>query len=153
MGKFDGISFYGHENEELQKEYERTFHTMTKEEKQLLLKDLCARLPYGVKVTDGLHTITLKVRIDTAPATLAQFMQSENLRYYLRPMSSMTEEEEKEIEEMAGSIICYNENESGSTLFDEVGLDWLNAHHFDYRGLIEKGLAIEVTEENNPYEK
>jgi hypothetical protein len=29
--------------------------------------------------------------------------------------------------------------------------DWLNAHHFDYRGLIEKGLAIEVTEENNPY--
>lgn len=31
------------------------------------------------------------------------------------------------------------------------GTDWLNAHHFDYRGLIEKDLAIEVTEENNPY--
>lgn len=59
---------------------------MTQEEKQLLLKDLCARLPYGVKITDGLHITTLKVRIDTAPASLAQFIHSENLRYYLRPM-------------------------------------------------------------------
>jgi hypothetical protein len=37
-------------------------------------------------------------------------------------------------------------------LYDGViGIDWLNANHFDYRGLIEKGLAIEVTKENNPY--
>ena len=30
-------------------------------------------------------------------------------------------------------------------------LDWLNSKHFDYRGLILKGLAIAVTEDNNPY--
>ena len=47
---------------------------------------------------------------------------------------------------MAGSIVCYNEFEGGSTLFDEVGFDWLNAHHFDYRGLIPKGLALEAPE-------
>ncbi len=36
--------------------------------------------------------------------------------------------------------------------FTIKGIDWLNAHHFDYRGLIEKGLAIEVTKDDNPYE-
>ena len=52
-------------------------------------------------------------------------------------MSSMTEEESKEFSNM--EIVGYS------------NYDWLNAHHFDYRGLIERGLAIEVTEDNNPY--
>lgn len=129
---------------------------MTQEDKQLLLKDLCARLPYGVKVTDGLHTITLKVRTDTAPATLAQFMQSENLMYYLRPMSSMTDSEYKEYEE-ANDLDTLDSSE---TLKENLktksrvriskwyhGVDWLNEHHFDYRGLIEKGLALEAPED------
>ena len=58
---------------------------------------------------------------------------------YLRPMSSMTGEEKKEVEDL-------NMNPFSSSV-----TDWLNAHHFDYRGLIEKDLAIAVTEENNPY--
>ena len=124
---------------------------MTQEEKQLLLKDLCARLPYGVKVTDGLHTITLKVRIDTAPAALAQFMQSENLRYYLRPLSSMTEGERKYIKER----FCYEWEDGEVELMDysiEIGdadclIDWLLEHHFDFRGLIPKGLALKATKD------
>ena len=117
---------------------------MTREEKELLLKDLCARLPYGVKVTDGLRTITLKVRTDTAPATFAQFIQSENLRYYLRPLSSMTEEERKEYELLGNHCIVTS---IGFIHLEAAPLiDWLNAHYFDYRGLVEKGLAIEAPE-------
>ena len=54
-------------------------------------------------------------------------------------MSSMTEEEKKEVEDL-------NMNPFSCSV-----TDWLNAHHFDYRGLIEKGLAIVVNENNNPY--
>ena len=64
----------------------------------------------------------------------------DDFKPYLRPMSSMTEEEKKESGEL------YKKN---TGMWDD--LDWLNAHHFDYRGLIDKGLAIAVTEENNPY--
>lgn len=63
-------------------------------------------------------------------------------RSYLRPMSSMTESERKEYEEW------HEELESGRTKDWKYAeyLDWLNAHHFDYRGLIEKGLALEAQE-------
>jgi len=60
-----------------------------------------------------------------------------DIKPYLRPMSSMTEEEEDELCELF-------------TLSDCSAIDWLNAHHFDYRGLIQKGLALS-TEEFNPY--
>ena len=148
---------------------------MTQEEKQLLLVDLCGRLPYGVKITDGLHITTLKVRIDTAPATLAQFIHSENLRYYLRPMSSMTEEEKGELLNHVlggegaeyfhiahdGSIDGNQEAEQDlynlnlhwlnfGPLTTASYIDWLNKKMFDFRGLIPKSLALS-TEEFNPY--
>ena len=125
---------------------------MTQEDKQLLLTDLCARLPYGVKITDGLHITTLKVRIDTAPATLAQFIHSENLRYYLRPMSSMTEEEKKEYQSLCEIHIEHDADDNVTYYyFDTVeSFDWLNKKMFDYRGLTPKGLALS-TEEFNPY--
>ncbi len=130
---------------------------MTQEEKQLLLKDLCAGLPYGVichtEKGDGyLCSINQTIfgteyGININPLKRDYFNDSETeeqvIKPYLHPMSSMIEEE-KEL--MKGSVICFNELEGNSTLFDEVGLDWLNAHHFDYRGLIEKGLAIEAPE-------
>ena len=108
---------------------------MTQEEKDLLLRDLCARLPYDCNVTiaeggiDGL-----------------QWNNEDGLEYikpYLRPMSSMTEEERKEYKH----LVAFSGSPDGAANF----VDWLNKYHFDYRGLIEKGLAIEVTEENNPY--
>lgn len=67
----------------------------------------------------------------------------EYVRPYLRPMSSMTEEEVKEYKH----LVAFSGSPDGAANF----IDWLNAHHFDYRGLIPKGLAIEVTKENNPY--
>jgi len=86
------------------------------------------------------------------------------IKPYLRSMSSMTEEEKEELknlfdaEEVTNDSICYLE---GGTLVEYLSdisysfcskiINWLNAHHFDYRGLIQRGLAIEVTKENNPY--
>lgn len=79
-------------------------------------------------------------------------------------MSSMTEEEKSEFINCAGYEVeeSVNGRHYEYYLKDFVGtqeepianvddIDWLNSHHFDYRGLIEKGLAIEVTKENNPY--
>lgn len=82
----------------------------------------------------------------------------------LRPMSSMTKEEKEELKtlfdakDVTNDSICYLE---GGTLEEYLShisysfcskiIDWLNKHHFDFRGLISKRLAIEVTEENNPY--
>ena len=115
---------------------------MTQEEKQLLLVDLCARLPYGVVVKDrnGVHVLT---RGNTELGT-------EYIKPYLRPMSSMTEEETDEFILISDTVLWLGDKRSTCILSLEQ-MDWLNSHHFDYRGLIEKGLAIEVTEENNPY--
>lgn len=101
---------------------------MTHEERQLLLKDICARLPYGVKCR--------QFKLDSQVCTLSSDLlyKVENIEPYLRPMSSMTEEEEKEYH-----------NIFRISMWDSV--DWLLAHHFDYRGLIEKGLALEAPED------
>lgn len=122
-------------------------------EKELLLRDLCARLPYGVKVqiikNNQLGTYTLY------PSDIDSFKHNfQDIKPYLRPMSSMTEEEKKELRLLKDSFDfnCYT---AGYYNF-QVNLavaDWLLKNHFDYRGLIPMGLAIEVTEENNPYEK
>ena len=123
---------------------------MTQEEKSLLLKDLCARLPYSVVVhctdsdtddyncfftTDILHEIQIGYEYyDYKP--------------YLRPMSSMTEEEKYIYRHMLGATLN-SEGESIMFVYVEdfsTVIDWLNAHHFDFRGLIEKGLAIEAPE-------
>ena len=133
---------------------------MTQEEKQLLLTDLCARLPYEVCAELPNHHLVMHTyfiqKIDISNgwtegvlhcAGRKQYYSAkiEDVKPYLRPMSSMTEEEWKEYRDI---ICCLIEGCEG---WNEV--DWLNKHHFDYRGLIEKGLAIEVTEENNPYKE
>ena len=123
---------------------------MTQQEKDLLLKDLCGRLPYGVKVIDDMGRICTLTLGNTDLCSMFygdDFDQGNTpsiCKPYLRPMSSMTEEEKKEYHELCDSYygIYFKSVES---------IDWLNAHHFDYRGLIPMGLAIEVTEENNPY--
>ena len=105
---------------------------MTQEEKQLLLKDLCARLPYGVRVKQGDWEHTL----ESVNMYNGSFDSSCAIPIpYLRSMSNMTEEEDKELEE----TLQY-------TQFTLESYDWLNAHHFDYRGLIEKGLALVAPE-------
>jgi hypothetical protein len=106
---------------------------MTNAEKQLLLKELCARLPYGVIVQDrnGTHILT--------PGNTE--LGTEYIKPYLRPMSSMTKEEKEDFGVPFTS-------EGLTTLADTVEcMDWLIAHHFDYRGLIENGLALEAPED------
>ena len=125
---------------------------MTQEEKQLLLQDLCARLPYGVKCTtkslwNGIYTIVgyknNRFFLDCPIYDEGDDeWMIESIVPYLRPMSFMTEEEKIDYQ----AFFNYDGIE-----YPEEYIDWLNVHHFDYRGLIEKGLAIEVTEENNPY--
>lgn len=131
---------------------------MTQEEKDLLLKDLCSRLPYEVKVAfylyviDDWKTTTLR-SINPSEGTYRIGNQDYNdlarIKPYLRPMESMTAEEQKEYELLANHCIVT----SIGFIHLEIReiIDWLNAHHFDYRGLIPKSLAIAVTEENNPY--
>ena len=138
---------------------------MTQEDK-LLLQDLCARLPYGVNCegfyseepdykTPYEHIETCKGHVDGIDHIgfdggevyiIIEGIPCElfNVKPYLRPMSSMTEEEKKELNDV--TVINCNEFEGCSTLFDELGFDWLNAHHFDFRGLIEKGLALKDTD-------
>ena len=138
---------------------------MTQEEKQLLLVDLSARMSYGVICNtpkgDGyLCSINQTIfgteyGINIKATTRDYFNDREvYIKPYLRPMSSMTEDEQKEFVEFHCVKLCPIIIGDCLTLENEGNMfDWLNAHHFDYRGLIEKGLAIAVTKENNPYKE
>lgn len=131
--------------------------------KQLLLKDLCSRLPYGVKVKTPYNDANLVgvvnrkgVRKDIDYVDVVTDKQTYPIRYikpYLRPMSSMTEEENKEMYHDCYIVsIDFDRRTTDMVAVPNSTkiVDWLNAHHFDYKGLIEKGLAIS-TEVFNPY--
>ena len=125
---------------------------MTQKDKELLLKDLCARLPYGVIIHVNGHDERVD-EINPFEGIITCGFQSfsiDECKPYLRPMSSMTEEEKKEY------INIDNRSYSCPMAYAHIPaserIDWLNKNHFDYRGLIPKDLAIAVTEENNPYE-
>ena len=120
---------------------------MTREDKELLLKDLCGRLPYGVKVTNGIYTITLTPCSDTSI-----IIKNGHILPYLRPMSSMTEEEYESVS-WEGCSHAYNYSSISGFRFIEIKtftlniLNWLNANHFDYRNLIPRGLALKASED------
>lgn len=119
---------------------------MTQEDKQLLLKDLCARLPYKtiVNVYNGKYREDVKL----SPHHFEDF-ESRDIKPYLRPLSSMTEEEQKEFVQFHCVTLCPIIIDEMLTLNNESDMfDWLNAHHFDYRGLISMGLAIDCTDIN-----
>lgn len=124
---------------------------MTQQDKQLLLRDLCARLPYEVimKTCHPFLKEKLKYFMDVSRQIELGWLP------YLRPMSSMTAEEREEYQKFLFPCPDYDGRVVVGVYHKDLYklYDWLNAHHFDYRGLIEKGLAIEVTEENNPYKQ
>jgi len=109
---------------------------MNENDKQLLLKDLCARLPYGVKCRENKKDSQICI-------LFPEYLKSDVERFepYLRPMSSMTEEEIIQYKCMNDAL-----DENYEVHIDNAypAFDFLNAHHFDYRGLIEKGLALEA---------
>ena len=120
---------------------------MTQEDKKLLLKDLCARLPYGIKV---FHRGSVEEIQEITPTgefknyNYNAWFNIDTCKPYLRPMSSMTEEErlvyEQRLHDVGRSIDVIDADDVVSHT------DWLLSHHFDYRGLIEKGLALEAKE-------
>ena len=119
---------------------------MTQEERDLLLKDLCARLPYNTIVKTNTDTIN----VSFTWFELKKLVEGDKFmcKPYLRPMSSMTEEEKKDFlylidgdEDDFEDLTVYK---TYDFCFSVETYDFLNAHHFDYRGLIEKGLALEV---------
>ena len=135
---------------------------MKQENNDLLLKYLCMALPYKVVIDYSYNAF--EMRKGNYASCIKQGSKSlldcdlldifisprrneegEYIKPYLRPMSSMTEKRRKEYD-----ILCsYNNNEQNAFIL----LKWLLEKHFDFMGLIPKGLAIEVTEENNPYKE
>lgn len=132
---------------------------MTQEDKELLLRDLRGRLPYSnlpnftIGVFKWKDDEPVKRAID---GTLYDrlYLQlcvynTDNMSFkpYLRPMSSMTEDEVNQYYKIRTGE---DRNKPLGELDAEL-FDFYHKNHIDYRGLIPKGLAIEVTEENNPY--
>ena len=124
---------------------------MTKEEKDLLLRDLCDRLPYGVFLKIGEYSDYTLQGIVHSNANKPLIVRCNGsdfecsidvVKPYLRPMDSMTEEEVAEFESITEDLLEHGTSEE---IWDTV-IDWLNAHHFDHRHLIEKGLALEAPE-------
>lgn len=157
---------------------------MKPEDKELLFKDIAARLPYGVKIKVRSNDVRTVRTIDVIsgivtfvePDSISPFgihiehptTSRQVVKPYLRPMSSMTEDEfvyfmsirgmnlkSHEIQKMMSENFSHP---NGMAIVNTLGryshnIDWLNENMFDYRGLIEKGLAISITEENDPYKQ
>ena len=132
---------------------------MTQEDKELLLKDLCARLLYGVKIQLNKEFIVELLNIEQYDflkwAVNGFSLEVDDVKPYLRPMSSMTEEEYNKYELTFDNLVVYSGHNNNNIHSEHrptyETFDYLDSIHVDYRGLIEKGLAIAVTEENNPY--
>ena len=118
---------------------------MTQEEKDLLLKDLCYRIPYGVKVKIQYYDDVCELQaIYSNGATCAtrdieHHIETyfEECKPYLFPLSSMTWEQECQYREVIASSLNHYEV-----------YDWFHKNHFDYRGLIPMGLANDATNKN-----
>jgi len=136
---------------------------MKQEDKELLLKDLSARLPYGIYANLPnhhlvshkyyIHELNIKNEWTNGLLYCAGRKQIygakiEDIQLYLRSLSSMTGEERKEYQNFIFPCPDYNGKVVIGVYQRDLcnAQDWLNAHHFDYRGLIEKNLALEAPE-------
>ena len=115
---------------------------LTQADKDLLIKDLCGRLPYRVKCETNrgplpIYTMTYDGSV-LFEYGISRFSMN-NPKPYLRSMRNMTEDEENEYKSTCTQI-------NGINFENLQTFDWFNKHHFDYRDLIEKGLALEAPE-------
>ena len=130
---------------------------MIQEDKELLVKDICARLPYGIKASyyeteeecetcDEIDCVTLDGYVGIGQYSLP----IERIKPYLFPLSSMTKKQKTECLKGTSLEISKYDEIYGYSEYTDLEcylkvIDWLNAHHFDFRGLIENGLAIDAT--------
>lgn len=127
---------------------------MTQEDRNMLFRDLCARIPYGVKcvfgVDDAIYEIcginptccgASEIQATHIKSGINRDFTLNSLKPYLFPLSSMTDEQEEEYNDL-------NNYELGCFPHTEAALDYLIKNHFDYRDLIECGLAIDATNLN-----
>lgn len=140
---------------------------MTQEEKDLLLKDLCGRLTCDVKAfLENKSDIGIVSGISRCPdGDIYVYCRGlgtydlDEIKPYLFPLSSMTNEQQEELYILLGNESVGFQHYDNAFLdkdgYSEVsmisilkGIDWLNANHFDYRGLIEKSLALDATNLN-----
>ena len=122
---------------------------MTQEDKELLLKDLCARLPYNVicqvefkenRKYNSKVMLLSGIFTDEAYFTIkGGSIYSNEYKPYLFSLSSMTDYQKSDYQFITERWM----NDPSHSISDSI--DWLNKNHFDYRGLIEKGLAIDAT--------
>lgn len=133
---------------------------MKQEDKELLLKDLCARLPYKtyVKTTKGIgyvYAINTSQLIELSVANVSEYWSEvfniDEIKPFLRPMSSMTEEEKNELKQISNEYL--EDWTNSQTSIDKWKLDakisykrsvFYNSHYLDWNGLIELGLALEA---------
>lgn len=123
-------------------------------DKELLLKDLCARLPYGVKmnhIADDEHSPKTLIGVAKDMITLEglggyECVDVEDYKPYLFPLSSMTKEQRYELHDLIHNLnVLAINGEIGDWIVSSSEIDFYNKYHFDYRGLIEKGLALDAT--------
>lgn len=130
---------------------------MTQENKEILLKDLCARLPYGVKCVSGVDDAVLIIEGINPPCCGASEIQVtyeksginfdttlSAIKPYLFPISSMTAEQKRE----CARLLAHTSNIDMIQITGESTYDWFNKNMFDWRGLIPKELAIDATDKN-----
>ena len=137
---------------------------MTKEEKDLLIKDICARLPYKVKIELTWWVIDDGMYMNTTlePDHIDQLLNDEygdaEIKPYLFPLSSMTREQLLEVQEILGKneikiedgFLRIVDSDKNTISYLEILtlLNWFYKNHFDINGLIPMGLAIDATELN-----
>lgn len=124
---------------------------MYKQDYDLVIKDLLPRLFYGIKASiplangdDRVYVVSFDDVKDFANGNIT-------IIPYLRPMEDMTKEEYQEYIKLAhytgAGVLTIEHGEKSVWVLSLEKIDWLNAHHFDYRGLIEKGLAFKATKD------
>lgn len=125
---------------------------MKQEDKKLLLQDLCARLPYGVKgnYQNSEDELLKKVKIMYRYLEPNGMVITGDIKPYLFPLSSMTEEQKREYNSLCNFVPTYHyefgDIVEDTELYDNFeSIDYLIANHFDYRGLIPMELAIDAT--------
>ena len=136
---------------------------MTQENKDILLEDLCARLPYDVKVNcidkvynfNGIQYFNICILTDDNENNAFTTAGIKYIKPYLFPLENMTEEQRRYINDRWGvnEKFDFEIDPDWGKYFVDLGdvvdyINWLHENHFDYRGLIEKGLAIDCTNLN-----